>query len=179
VRLVVGALHLLGHDSAAAVPSLVRAAAFQLFALLLLSPVVALIVMVEPQYGFLGTALAFTSVALVSASLRNLARARRRTEELARQNRELETLRALSQAFATAAPDAEVFSRLFRILQSALPVRALAVASYEDDQDGKGSAWLLGATKITRKSFHDWLSRQRDLEAPFLASTPRPRVASG
>jgi diguanylate cyclase (GGDEF)-like protein len=178
VRLVVGALHALA-DTSASVPTLVRAAAFQLLALLLLSPVVALIVMVEPEYGFLGSVLAFTSVALVSASLRNLARARQRTEELARQNRELETLRALSQAFATAAPDAEVFTRLFRILQSVLPVRALAIASYEDEPDGKGSVWLLGQTKIGRKDFQEWLAKQRDLEAPFLASTPSPRIASG
>ncbi len=177
-RLVTGALRALS-EPRASVATLARAAAFQLLALVLLSPVVALVVMVEPSYGFLGAVLAFTSVALVSASLRNLARARERTAELSRQNRELETLRALSQAFASAAGDAEVFLRLFRILQTVLPVRALAAASFEDDPDGRSSAWLLGESVIDRKSFLDWLGRQRDLEAPFLASTPRPRVSLG
>ena len=89
VRLVTGALHALS-DPRSSVAALARAAAFQLLALVLLSPVVALVVMVEPDYGFLGAVLAFTSVALVSASLRNLARARERTAELERTNRELE-----------------------------------------------------------------------------------------
>jgi diguanylate cyclase (GGDEF)-like protein len=177
-RIVTGTLRAFS-DARSSVLDLARAAAFQLLALVLLSPVVALVVMVEPQYGFLGSVLAFTSVALVSASLRNLARARERTAELARQNRELETLRALSQAFSTAGSDAEVFSRLFRILQSVLPVRALGAASYEDDPDGRPSAWLLGETTLEKRAFLEWLSKQRDFESPFLASTPRPRTSVG
>src|SRR5262249_44854783 len=66
-RLVTGTLRALS-DPRPSVNALARAAAFQLFALILLSPVVALVVMVEPSYGFLGAVLAFTSVALVSAS---------------------------------------------------------------------------------------------------------------
>jgi len=177
-RVVLGAVHAAA-DPRIPVPALVRAAAYQFFALVLLSPVVALVLMVYPQHGIVGTVLAFTSVALVSASLRNVAQARRRTAELARQNRELATLREVSRLFASAAPDEQVYDGLYRTLKEAFEVRAMAAASYEEETEGRAVIVLRGEVELKREAFADWLSRQRDLEAPFSTPSRAPAVAIG
>lgn len=177
-RVVLGALHAARLPDAR-IPELVGAAVYQLLALLLLSPVVALIVILQPQHGLAGTLLAFTSVALVSAALRNLARARRRTEELARQNRELGTLREISVLFSTTAPEEEVAGKLFKVFSAAYPARALALVSYEDDPEGRASVFLTGDAPIERRRFLDWLAEQRAHESPFRSQMPAPRTAHG
>lgn len=177
-RVVIGALHA-SAQADAKVSALLRAAVYQFFALLLLSPVMALIVILYPNFGFLGALLAFTSVALVSASLRNLAKAHTRSAKLVRQNRELATLREVSAIFAGAASDDEVTARLYRLLNENQGVLALALVSYEDDPEGKASLSLKGIGSIDRQSFLDWLSTQHELESPLMARTPDPRVYQG
>ncbi|MEO7920811.1 MAG: sensor domain-containing diguanylate cyclase, partial [Thermoanaerobaculia bacterium] len=177
-RVILGAVHAAA-QAHARVATLLRAAALQFFALILLSPVMALVVLLHPGYGILGTILAFTSVALVSASLRNLAQARSRTAVLARQNRELATLREVSSIFAGTASDEEVLERLYRVLYETLSVRAIALVSYEDEPDGKGTVALRGETTIDRRSFLDWLTAQHDMDSSFVARAPDPRVFSG
>jgi diguanylate cyclase (GGDEF)-like protein len=177
-RVVLGALHATAHPEIP-VPALIRAAVFQFLALILLSPAVALVVILEPLYGFGGAALAFTSVALVSASLRNLAQARTRTAELARQNRELQTLRAISMDFASAASDADVFERLFHTLQATLPVRGMVGISLEDDEAGEPALTSSGEVTLDRRSILEWLERQRELEATFLSAAREPSAAMG
>ncbi len=114
-----------------------------------------------------------------AAILRRRRTTERREEELARTSRELKTLRELSVAFSSAGPDREAFQRFFETLRAALPVRALAAVSYDEDPDGLPSVTLAGEVAITRPAFLEWLSGQRDLERPFLPASPAPRVAVG
>lgn len=161
------------------IASLVRPALFQFVALGLLSPIVALIVLVHPEHGFGATLLAFSSVALVSASLRNLASVRRRTAELARQNRELATLRKISALGTSATGDEEMLRKTFLVLRETLPVRAMAAVSYEDEADGHVAVALQGDVAIDREAFAAWLSRREDREGPLLSTPRAPSVAKG
>jgi len=173
-RVTFGAIHATS-SATTRIPALVRAAAYQFFALLLLSPVVALVVILHPTHGYRGALLAFTSVALVSMALRNLARVRSRAEELKRQNRELETLREISTIFAGLSSDKEIFDRLFRTIAKSVPCKATATVSYEDDLD---EPVFCGDVKIDPAAFQDWLHRHRDLESPFSQAAPAPVVST-
>ena len=113
------------------------------------------------------------------AVLRKVGEARSRTAELARKNRELRTLRELSVLFSGVGPDEAVFARLFETLRAALPVRALAAVSYDEDPDGRASVTLSGEVTLERRTFLDWLASRRDLEGPFLPVSPAPRVEKG
>jgi diguanylate cyclase (GGDEF)-like protein len=125
-------------------------------------------------------ALAIASAGLFGLILwRKLAQVRHRTVELARTNRELKTLRELSAIFSSVAPDTEIFEKLFDCLRAALPIRALAVVSYEEDPDGRASVALHGEATIERRTFLDWLAAQRDLETTFVQATAEPRIATG
>lgn len=175
-RVLLGALHTLGSGAADAA-ALVRGAAYQFLALVLLSPVVALVVMLYPRHGFGGSVLAFTSVALVSASLRNLSREYDRSADLARQNRELTSLREVSVAFAGAASDASAFERLFRSLSEALPVRAFAAIPF-DGPDGKPGPVLAGEVTVAESVVADWGSRRRELASPDAGERSEPHVVN-
>jgi len=102
-----------------------------------------------------------------------------RERTFARTNREIRTLREISVAFSAVGPDREAFHRLFETLRGGFPVRALAAVSYDEDPEGLPSVTLAGEVTIGRPAFHDWLAGQRDLERPFLAASPAPRVARG
>jgi diguanylate cyclase (GGDEF)-like protein len=110
---------------------------------------------------------------------RKLARARSGAAELSRKNRELATLRELTAIVSSVAPGEEIFARLFDTLRQALPIRALAAVSYEEDPDGQALVSFAGDVTLERRSFLDWLAAQKDLESPFLPASPSPRVASG
>jgi diguanylate cyclase (GGDEF)-like protein len=126
----------------------------------------------------------FTLIALgllvaVIVVTRKLARARSSAAELSRKNRELATLREITAIVSSVAPGEEIFARLFDALRHALPVRALAAVSYEEDPDGQALVAFGGDVTLERRSFLDWLAAQRDLEAPFVAASPMPHVANG
>ncbi len=125
-----------------------------------------------------------TSVALgllvaVIVVTRKLAQARSGAAELTRKNRELATLRELTAIVSSVAAGEEIFARLFDALRQALPIRALAAVSYEEDPDGQALVTFGGDVTLERRPFLDWLAAQKDLESPFLPASPTPRVASG
>jgi diguanylate cyclase (GGDEF)-like protein len=132
--------------------------------------------------GNLALLLAALLIAAIAAAWllrRRRSEARHREEELQRTNRELKTLRQLSLVFSSAGPDRDAFQRLFETLRAALPVRALAAVSYDEDPEGVPSVTLAGEVTLGRPAFLDWLSLQRDLERPFLPVSAAPRVARG
>ncbi|MCM3877507.1 MAG: diguanylate cyclase, partial [Thermoanaerobaculia bacterium] len=110
---------------------------------------------------------------------RKLAQARSGASELSRKNRELATLRELTKIVSSVAAGEEIFARLFDALRQALPIRALAAVSYEEDPDGQALVSFGGDVTLERRPFLDWLATQKDLESPFLPASPTPRVASG
>ncbi|MDL2718241.1 MAG: GAF domain-containing protein, partial [Acidobacteriota bacterium] len=110
---------------------------------------------------------------------RKLAQARSGAAELSRKNRELATLRELTAIVSSVAAGEEIFARLFDVLRQALPIRALAAVSYEEDPDGQALVSFGGDVTLERRPFLDWLAAQKDLDSPFLPASPTPRVASG
>ncbi len=157
--------------------ALLKPVLYQFFAVVLVSPVVAVTVMVHPQYGFTGTLLAFTSVALASASLRNLARVRRRSHELARQNQELLILREISSAYASGSNTAETAPRVVRALRQVLPFSVLAMATKSQGADPP-DIWFDGKVPGGKPAFLDWWEKN---ESAFHETTPlrAPTVHSG
>ncbi len=77
---------------------------FQLIALLLLSPMVALEILVYPHYSIGGLLLAFFPVVLASLVVRNFSTVERNYERVARENRELDALRESGAAGSRSAP---------------------------------------------------------------------------
>ena len=118
----------------------------------------------------------FVTVIVVT---RKLGQARSGAAELSRKNRELATLRELTAIVSSVAAGEEIFARLFEALRQALPIRALAAVSYEEDPDGQALVSFGGDVTLERRPFLDWLAAQKDLESPFLSASPTPRVAIG
>ncbi|HEX5856143.1 MAG TPA: hypothetical protein VFZ57_11040, partial [Thermoanaerobaculia bacterium] len=127
----------------------------------------------------LATAIALGLLVAVIVVTRMLARARSGAVELSRKNRELATLRELTAIVSSLAPGEEIFARLFAALGQALPIRALAAVSYEEDTDGQALVTFNGDVTLERQPFLDWLAAQKDLESAFLPASPTPRVSSG
>jgi diguanylate cyclase (GGDEF)-like protein len=125
------------------------------------------------------TAVALGLLVAVIVVTRKLAQARSGAAELSRKNRELATLRELTAIVSSVAAGEEIFARLFDALRQALPIRALAAVSYEEDPDGQALVSFGGDVTLERRSFLDWLAAQKDLDSPFLPASPTPRVASG
>lgn len=156
-----------------------RGAPLLLLSLALLAPSMALVFLLQPLYGLWGTLLAFTSVGLVSTSLRNLSRARKRSADLARQNRELATLREISVLTSGSDPEDELFSRLGRLLRAAYPVRAMAAVSFEEDPEGTASVHLDGDVAIDRRTLLARLPSGGDLAAAAAGGARTPETNSG
>jgi len=125
------------------------------------------------------TAIAVGLLVAVIVVTRKLAQARSGAAELSRKNRELATLRELTAIVSSVAPGEEIFARLFDTLCQALPIRALAAVSYEEDPDRQALVSFGGDVTLERRSFLDWLATQKNLESPFLPASPTPRVANG
>ncbi len=125
---------------------------------------------------------AFVAIGLLVTVIvvtRKLGQARSGAAELSRKNRELATLRELTAIVSSVAAGEEIFARLFEALRQALPIRALAAVSYEEDPDGQALVSFGGDVTLERRPFLDWLAAQKDLESPFLSASPTPRVAIG
>jgi len=137
---------------------------------------------VTPRLDFrpvLALAIALRLLVAVIVVARRLARARSGAAVLSRKNRELTTLRELTAIVSSMAPGEEIFARLFDALRQALPIRALAAVSYEEDPDGQALVAFGGDVILERRAFLDWLAAQKDLESPFPPASPSPHVASG
>lgn len=152
---------------------------YQFLAVILVAPVVAVTVMIYPVYGMPGALLAFTSVALVSAALRNLASVRRRSVELAQQNRELTALREISAAFSSDLSDSELFSRVAEIVKASQPVSALALILFDPEDAGEAAVHLHGDSVIHRNQILDWLPAERGAQSPAPLMSRTPAIAKG
>ena len=127
----------------------------------------------------ISTLVALFLLFVVAVVTRKLAQARHGAAELARKNRELATLREITAVVSSVAPGETVFAHVFETLKRAVPARAMAAVSFEEDPDGQAVVAFGGDVTLERRAFLEWLSLQRELESPFLPATPPPRIAQG
>jgi len=151
---------------------------FQLVALLLLSPMVALEILVYPHYGILGLLLAFFPVVLASLVVRNFSSFERKYEQVARENRELDALRELSNVFAVGGRG-DRYTRLFEVLRKVFPIEAMAVVEWVDDPPLDFAVHFAGEVTLSRNAVADWLRSNRfDQNPPARPGSPA-QLASG
>jgi diguanylate cyclase (GGDEF)-like protein len=143
---------------------LIEMGLFQLLALLLLTPIVALQILMHREYEIPGLLLAFFPVVLASFVVRNLSSIEQKYNEVARENRELEVMREISNIFALGARS-DRYERVFQALTRVLPAEAAAFVEWAGDAPGDFSVHLAGATASGRRRVEDWVRENRLDEA--------------
>ncbi len=122
---------------------------FQLVALLLLVPIVVLEILIYAHYGVVGLLLAFFPVVLASFVLRGFSTMEEKYARVARENRELDVMREISNIFSLGArPDR--YRRAFEALRRLLPVEAMAFAEWVEDTGEDMEIHLEGSTTAGR-----------------------------
>ena len=129
---------------------------FQLVALLLLSPMVALEILVYPLYHIPGLLLAFFPVVLASLVIQNFSSVERKYERVTRENRELDALREISNIFAVGGRG-DRYLRLFEVFKRLLPVEAMAVVEWMDDPHTDFAVHTAGDVAASSESIADWV----------------------
>jgi diguanylate cyclase (GGDEF)-like protein len=142
---------------------------FQLLALLLLVPIVALEILVYPSYGLFGLLLAFYPVVLASFVVRNLSTMEQRLNRVARENRDLEVMREISNIFAVGGRG-DRYDRVFEALRKLVPVEAMAFVEWVEDPAEQFTVRLAGSVAASRQEVADWIRSSRLDEAPLPAS---------
>jgi diguanylate cyclase (GGDEF)-like protein len=151
---------------------------FQLIALLLLVPIVALEILVYPSYGLGGVLLAFYPVVLASFVVRNLSTMEQRLNRVSRENRDLEVLREISNIFAVGGRG-DRYERVFEALRKLVPVEAMAFVEWVEDPTEQFTVRLAGSTTAARPEVAEWIRAYRLDEAPPPAIGERAEVAIG
>ncbi|HEY7112306.1 MAG TPA: sensor domain-containing diguanylate cyclase [Thermoanaerobaculia bacterium] len=137
---------------------------FQLVALLLVVPIVVLEILTYNHYGVIGLLLAFFPVVLTSLVLRGFSTMEEKYARVARENRELEVMREVSNIFSLGArPDR--YRRAFEALRKLLPVEAMAFVEWLDDAEEAIDIHLEGSAAVSREEIRDWVRRRRLDEA--------------
>ncbi|HEY6928213.1 MAG TPA: sensor domain-containing diguanylate cyclase [Thermoanaerobaculia bacterium] len=138
---------------------------YQLVALLLLSPIVALEILVYPDYRIPGLLLAFFPVVLASLVVRNMSSVERKYQRVARENRELDALREISNAFALGGRG-DRYARTFEGVRRLVPVEAMAFIQWIDSPTGEIAVHLSGDISTTPETIVQWVRTHRLDEAP-------------
>ena len=99
-------------------------------ALFLITPLVAVGVLVYPDFGEIGLSMAFLPILLVAYAMTNEADTELRNVALSRRNRELSLLRDSSASLLSAEGDEETLRRLTRMMSSLLPMKACATVNW-------------------------------------------------
>jgi diguanylate cyclase (GGDEF)-like protein len=147
---------------------------FQLVALLLLSPMVALEILVYPIYHIPGLLLAFFPVVLASLVIQNFSSVERKYERVARENRELDALREISNVFAVGGRG-DRYARLFDVVKRLLPVEAMAVVEWMDDPRLDFAVHMAGDVSASRETIAAWVRANRLDEVPSTSSAAEVR----
>jgi diguanylate cyclase (GGDEF)-like protein len=139
---------------------LLEMALFQLVALLLLVPIVALEILVYGHHGIIGLLLAFFPVVLASFVLRGLSSMEAKYNRVARENRELDVMREISNIFSLGArPDR--YLRAFEALRRLLPVESMAFVEWVEDSSEGMAIHLEGPTSVDREEVREWIRSHR------------------
>jgi len=139
-------------------------ALFQLIALLLLTPIVALEILVYQRHGAVGLLLAFFPVVLAAFVVRNLSSMEQKYTEVARENRELEVMREIANVFTVGARGNR-YQKVFQAVRRLHPVEAMAFVEWvEEDTEGV-TVHLAGAVTASRAEVASWVRENRLDEA--------------
>ena len=150
---------------------------YQLVALLLLSPIVALEILVYPDYRIAGLLLAFFPVVLASLVVRNMSSVERKYQRVARENRELDALREISNAF-TLGGRGDRYTRTFEAVRRMVPVEAMAFVEWIDAPGEDLAVHLAGEVSASAESIAQWVRANRLDEARPGSATERVETKS-
>jgi diguanylate cyclase (GGDEF)-like protein len=135
--------------------------------LLLVTPIVAIEVMLFNAYGMAGFAIAFLPVLLIAYAMRNELDAQRQNGELNRRNRELALLTESATQILAAEGDEETLRRLMGILSKLARMKACAVVTWEMNADVPGTVYRFGECLPTDQDVLRWVD-----SAGFAQSAP-------
>jgi len=144
---------------------------FQVVALLLLSPIVALEILVYPAHGPVGLLLAFFPVVLASFVIRNLSSMEEKYNAVARENRELDVTRKISNIFAVGARG-DRYERVFEAIRKLYPVEALAFVEWMEEGE-EFTIHVAGAVTESRHRIAHWV-RENRLDEAVIGASPDP-----
>lgn len=146
-------------DPAATGNLFMQVASAQGKSLLLISPIVAVEVLVYLAYGEVGFLLAFLPVLLVAYVMRNESEAERENLELQRRNRDLSLLSQSSTQLLAAEGNEEILSSLVRLLSALSPLRAAALVTW--GSEGEATVYRYGECLPSDRSILAWVEKSR------------------
>ena len=133
---------------------------FQLVALLLLAPIVALEILVYPQYGIPGLLLAFFPVVLASFVVRGFSSVEEKYHEVERENRQLDVLREISNVFSVSRRG-DRYQRIFEALRRILPIRAMAIVEWMEEPRSDVAIHVAGDVTVSPDAIAAWVRDNR------------------
>lgn len=140
--------------------------------LLLISPIVAVEVLIYAEYGMLGFAIAFLPVLFVAYVMRNEAEAARQSVSLTRRNRELSLLTESSSLLLTAEGDEETIVRLTKLLGNLFKMKACGVVTWETAIEKPIHVYRFGACEPPDQAIAKWVE-----SAGFSEAAPKVATA--
>jgi diguanylate cyclase (GGDEF)-like protein len=135
--------------------------------LLLVTPIVAIEVMLYANWGIAGFAIAFLPVLIVAYAMRNESEAAQQNAELVRRNKELAILTESSTHILSAETDHETLRRLMSLLSKLARMKACAVVTWEANPDLPGTVYRFGECLPTDQDILRWVD-----SAGFAQSAP-------
>src|SRR5688572_12637870 len=135
--------------------------------LLLITPVVAIEVMLYASTGPAGFAIAFLPVLIVAYTMRSEVEAAQQNVELVRRNKDLAILTESSTQILSAETDHETLRRLMSLLSKLAQMKACAVVTWEANPDAPGTVYRFGECLPTDQEVLRWVD-----SAGFAQSAP-------
>jgi diguanylate cyclase (GGDEF)-like protein len=135
--------------------------------LLLVTPIVAIEIMLYQRWGVAGFAIAFVPMLIVAYSMRNEAESSQQNVELLRRNRELAILTESSTQILSAETDHETLRRLMSLLSKLARMKACAVVTWEANLEAVGTVYRFGECMPTDQEVLRWVD-----SAGFAQSAP-------
>ena len=135
--------------------------------LLLITPVVAIEVMLYETQGPAGFAIAFLPVLIVAYTMRSELESAQQNVELVRRNKDLAILTESSTQILSAETDHETLRRLMSLLSKLAQMKACAVVTWEANPDAAGTVYRFGECLPTDQDVLRWVE-----SAGFAQSAP-------
>lgn len=135
--------------------------------LLLITPIVAIEVMMYTRWGATGFAVAFLPVLIIAFTMRSEVEAAQQNVELVRRNKDLAILTESSTQILSAESDHETLRRLMSLLSKLAQMKACAVVTWEANPDAAGTVYRFGECMPTDQEILRWVE-----SAGFSQSAP-------
>ena len=135
--------------------------------LLLITPIVAIEVMLYERWGATGFAVAFLPVLIIAYTMRGEVEAAQQNVELLRRNKDLAILTESSTQILSAETDHETLRRLMSLLSKLAQMKACAVVTWESNPEAQGTVYRFGECMPTDQEVLRWVD-----SAGFSQSAP-------